>query len=124
MTEHAGPNPNTMSIPGLTLSPASLARHRGDIATYVALCIGAVIMMLPFLWMLSSSFKPESDILVYPPQMIPAPWTLENYRYVLEETRFLTFIKNSLIVVAFTITGHVVSGSLVAYGFARFRFPG
>ena len=40
------------------------------------------------------------------------------------QTQFLTFVKNSLIIVAFTITGHVVSGSLVAFGFARFRFPG
>ena len=48
---------------------------------------------------------------------------IDNFRFVLEQTQFLTFVKNSLIIVAFTITGHVVSGSLVAYGFARFRFP-
>ena len=57
----------------------------------------------------SSSFKPPEQILVYPPQLIPQQITMENYRYVLEETRYLTFVKNSLIVVAFTITGHVLS---------------
>lgn len=96
----------------------------GDVAIYATLAIGAVVVMLPFLWMLSSSFKPAGDILVYPPQLIPERWTVDNYRYVLEQTRYLTFVKNSLTVVAVTITGHVVSGSLVAYGFARFRFPG
>jgi ABC-type glycerol-3-phosphate transport system permease component len=95
-----------------------------NILTYVVLTIGAVVLMLPFLWMASASFKPPGDILVYPPQLVPKVWTLDNYNFVLQQTQFLTFIKNSLIVVAFTITGHVVSGSLVAYGFARFRFPG
>jgi multiple sugar transport system permease protein len=80
--------------------------------------------MLPFVWMLSASFKPASDILVYPPQLIPQTFTLDNYLKVLGQTSYLTFVKNSLIVVTFTLTGHIVSGSLVAYGFARFRFPG
>ena len=96
----------------------------GNILTYVALTIGALVLMLPFVWMASASFKPPSDILVYPPQLIPQRWSLENYAFVLQQTQFLTFVKNSLIVVAFTITGHVISGSLVAFGFARFHFPG
>jgi multiple sugar transport system permease protein len=94
------------------------------IVTYAILIAGALILLLPFLWMLSSSFKPSGQILVYPPRLIPQTWTLENYQYVLQNTRYLTFVKNSLIVVFFTIGGHVISGSLVAYGFARFRFPG
>jgi ABC-type glycerol-3-phosphate transport system permease component len=91
---------------------------------YLLLSVGALVLMLPFLWMFSSSMKPQGEILVYPPRLIPQNLTLENYRFVLEDSGFLRFVKNSLIVVAFTITGHVVSGSLVAYGFARFRFPG
>lgn len=96
----------------------------GNLLTYIVLCLGCLIVMTPFIWLLSSSFKPENEILVYPPQLIPQTWTLDNYRYVLEQTRYLTFVKNSLSVVMFTITGHIISGSLVAYGFARFRFPG
>jgi multiple sugar transport system permease protein len=97
---------------------------RAAIFTYGILCIGALVVMLPFIWMVSSSLKPPEQILVYPPQLIPQQITMDNYRYVLEETRYIMFVKNSLIVVAFTISGHVLSGSLVAYGFARFRFPG
>ena len=74
--------------------------------------------------MLSASFKPTNEILVYPPQLIPTHWTADNYAYVLFQTQYLNYVKNSLIVVIFTISGHVISGSLVAYGFARFRFPG
>jgi multiple sugar transport system permease protein len=96
----------------------------GKIMIYALLVLGTLVVATPFIWMLSSSFKPEGEIMVYPPQLIPETFTLENYRFVLTETRYVTFVKNSLIVVAFTISGHVISGSLVAYGFARFRFPG
>jgi multiple sugar transport system permease protein len=98
--------------------------NRGVITTYGLLTLGAIVLMLPFLWMLSASFKPPGEILVYPPQLIPTTWTTENYSYVLFQSDYLIFVKNSLIIVFFTISGHVISGSLVAYGFARFRFPG
>jgi ABC-type glycerol-3-phosphate transport system permease component len=109
-------------------SPRAAGKNRpfpwSNILTYAVLTFGALVLILPFAWMASASFKPPSDILVYPPLLIPQRWTLENYAFVLQQTQFLTFVKNSLIVVAFTITGHVLSGSLVAFGFARFRFPG
>jgi ABC-type glycerol-3-phosphate transport system permease component len=94
-----------------------------SILTYAILLVGAVVILLPFLWMVSASFKPEGEILTYPPKLITTV-TAENYDYVFTETRFPTFMRNSLIVAAVTITGHVISGTLVAYGFARFRFPG
>ena len=94
-----------------------------SILTYAVLLVGAVVILLPFLWMVSASFKPEGEILTYPPKLITTV-TAENYDYVFTETRFPTFMRNSLIVAAVTITGHVISGTLVAYGFARFRFPG
>ncbi len=104
--------------------PLRVRIDTGVVWTYVVLCFGAIVLMLPFVWMLSASLKPASDILVYPPQLIPQTFTLDNYLKVLGQTSYLTFVKNSLIVVTFTLTGHIVSGSLVAYGFARFRFPG
>src|SRR5947207_5292557 len=104
--------------------PLRLRISAGTTWTYAILCFGAIVLMLPFIWMLSASFKPASDILVYPPQLIPQTFTLDNYLKVLGQTSYLNFVKNSLIVVTFTLTGHIVSGSLVAYGFARFRFPG
>ena len=96
----------------------------GNIVIAIVLVVGLLTMLLPFLWMLSASFKQEIKILSYPPTLWPDPWTLENYRYVFETMGYMTFVKNSLIVVTFTISGHVISGSLVAFGFARMRFPG
>ena len=98
--------------------------NTASILTYVLLLAGAAVIVLPFLWVVSASFKPEGEILIYPPKLITSALTVEHYDYVLNETRFPTFIKNSLIVAVVTITGHVLSGTLVAYGFARFRFPG
>ena len=74
--------------------------------------------------MLSASFKQEAKVLSYPPTLWPDPWTLENYQYVFQTLGYMRFVVNSLIVVTFTISGHVISGSLVAFGFARMRFPG
>jgi multiple sugar transport system permease protein len=95
-----------------------------NVVIFIVLALGITTMLLPFVWMLSASFKPEDKVLTYPPTMWPDPWTLENYRYVFNEFGYMRFVINSFIVVAFTITGHVLSGSLVAFGFARMRFPG
>src|SRR5689334_13502493 len=76
----------------------------GDWIVYAALSFGALIVLLPFIWMLSASFKPTNEIMVYPPQLIPTQWTLDNYAYVLFQTQYLNYVKNSLIVVIFTIS--------------------
>jgi len=109
------PSPRKLRLPGFSAANA---------LTYAVLLTGAVVVLMPFLWMLSASLKPAGEVLAYPPKLVPSNPTLENYAYVFTETRFLTFVRNSLIVALFTIGGHVISGTLVAYGFARFRFPG
>ena len=115
----------TTELPVRRVRPIRMPRlGPGDWIVYAALSFGALIVLLPFIWMLSASFKPTNEILVYPPQLIPSHWTADNYAYVLFQTQYLNYVKNSLIVVIFTISGHVISGSLVAYGFSRFRFPG
>lgn len=99
-------------------------RRLGDVSVYIILIVGTVFTLLPLIWMFSASFKVPGKILVYPPQLWPNPWTLENYRHILEKTRFIRFMVNSLIVCFGSISGHLISGSLVAFGFARLRFPG
>lgn len=99
-------------------------RRLGDAVTYGILLLGLSFTLLPFVWMLSASLKPESKILVFPPRMWPDPWTWENYRYVLQETLFPRWVMNSLLICCITVSAHLISGSLVAFGFARLRFPG
>jgi multiple sugar transport system permease protein len=99
----------------------SQAWHWLTIATLVIVAIG---MLLPFVWLVSSSLKPQAQIFVYPPEWIPDPIRWENYPEALTYKPFLIYLKNSLFIVTLNIIAVVFSSSFVAYGFARIRFPG
>ena len=85
--------------------------------------IGSVIL-LPLLWTVSSSLKPYGSGIKFPPQFIPERFVWENYPKVLQTIPFMNFLKNSLIVTGLSTLGELLSCSLVAYAFARLRFPG
>ena len=85
--------------------------------------IGGVIL-LPLLWTVSSSLKPYGSGIKFPPQFIPERFVWENYPKVLQTIPFMNFLKNSLIVTGLCTLGELLSCSLVAYAFARLRFPG
>ena len=91
---------------------------------YAVLCFGLLFTLLPFVWMLSSAFKVSEEVTMYPPTLLPNTATLENFAVVLTKVQFPRFFLNSFIICACTITGHLVSGSMAAFGFARLRFPG
>jgi ABC-type glycerol-3-phosphate transport system permease component len=89
----------------------------------VCLLVGAAVL-LPFLWTLSSSLKPPGAATSFPPKFIPDHFQWDNYPTVFRLIPFLTFFKNSLFVTGLAVMGEVFSASLVAYAFARRRFPG
>lgn len=91
---------------------------------YLLIVVGAVITTIPLLWLLSSSFKDAGRIFLFPPQWIPDPWRPENYTQVFEQIPFLRFYGNTILVTGLAMAGQIVSASLVAFGFARLRFPG
>ena len=91
---------------------------------YLLLVAGAVVMLIPLVWLLSSSFKDSGHIFLFPPQWIPDPWHFENYTTVFEQIPFLRFFGNTIFVTLVALFGQVLSASLVAFGFARLRFPG
>jgi multiple sugar transport system permease protein len=77
----------------------------------------------PFIWTVISSLKQPSEITTYPPIFLPSILRFENYAQAWTKVPFLTFYLNSAIVAGLAVTGQVISATLVAYGFARFRFP-
>lgn len=84
----------------------------------------AVTMLLPLLWMISTSLKTPGDEFQIPPQWIPNPLTLQNYIGLWEAAPFHRFFLNSILV-AFAVTaGQVLTSSLAAFAFARLDFPG
>jgi multiple sugar transport system permease protein len=94
------------------------------ILTYALLIGGIVIVALPFWYMLITSIKPQSLIFEMPPKLWPSEVTLKNYTEALGKDLFGLYFLNSLFV-AITSTGlTVVVSSLLAYAFARMKFPG
>ncbi|APZ33382.1 ABC transporter permease [Microbacterium aurum] len=90
----------------------------------VALIVGAIVMVTPFLYMLSTSFKPQAYVLTTPPQFIPDPFTWENYVQAWTSQDFSRYALNSVIVAVVSTALSVLISSMMAYGFARFEFRG
>ncbi|HQY92781.1 MAG: carbohydrate ABC transporter permease [Caldilinea sp.] len=84
----------------------------------------AILFLIPFLWMLSSSLKPNYQIFEIPPRWIPNPPRWENYTEALTILPFDLYIRNTAVITLLTIAGHLASCTLIAYAFARLRAPG
>lgn len=89
--------------------------------TYIVLILAAVICLFPFLWMISTSFKPMSDIYKMPPTLIPEHGTIENFIEGWKGANFQMYFKNTAVITLLATVGTVFSSSIVAYGFARFQ---
>jgi ABC-type glycerol-3-phosphate transport system permease component len=85
---------------------------------------GGLIMLLPFIWLLSSSFKAPNKIYVFPPQLIPDPFRWQNYTEVFTAVPVLLYAKNTLIITVFSTIGTVMSSIIAGYAFGRLRFKG
>lgn len=105
---------------------ASISKQKTGnlVLVYTLLIVGAFLFMIPFIWMLSSSLKELSQIFVYPPKWIPNPVRWDNYARALAKMNFPLALKNTLIITVLTVSGQLLSSALVAYGFARLKFPG
>ncbi|SER49346.1 multiple sugar transport system permease protein [Gracilibacillus ureilyticus] len=95
------------------------------LASTVILLFCSIAFLLPFIWMLSTSFKIEADVFKYPIEWIPSRWNaLENYKQVwFGDQPFYLYYWNSIKVAVLTTILSVVVSSLAAYGFSKVRFP-
>jgi multiple sugar transport system permease protein len=91
---------------------------------WLLLIVGAVIILLPFAWMLGTSFKPESDVFGYPLRIQPTHPTLSNYSAIWKQLPFARLVLNSVIFAGGVTVVSVFFDSLAAYALARLRFPG
>ncbi len=90
----------------------------------MSLIFFAVVFIIPFLWILSTSLKGSEQIFSIPPVWIPKVLHWENYSKVFEAMPFLIYLKNSVFISVLTIIGVVFSSSLVAYAFGCLQWPG
>ncbi len=91
---------------------------------YVVMSLGAVIALLPFLWMVSTSLKDVQDVVTLPPQWIPNPPVTHTYPDVWNELPFVNFFINSTYITLSSVVGQLLVCSLSAYAFARLEFRG
>lgn len=101
-------------------------RRRGwaSAAKWVPIGIGLVVAVVPFLWMLSVSFRSERDLYGHPASLVPHAWTLHGYEGVWHQLPFLRLLLNTVVFAGGTTALTLVFDSMCAYALARLRFRG
>jgi multiple sugar transport system permease protein len=120
------------NTPGQSKSLTSRRRFPvGRLIVYLLLLLGGVAVLVPFLWMLSTSLKTPEQLFTGRVEFIPDPWAPQNYLEVWEMLNAVQsnltvwrVLGNTLFITVLAMVGEIFSASLVAYGFARFRFRG
>ena len=119
---------SSLATPTRHESPLLAVRHRrllGTALTFLALGAVSLVMLLPLYLMILMSFRTADRAFAYPPDLWFTSVTFENYPQALFRLLpFGLYVKNTVILASLIIVGDLLSCSLVAYGFARFRFPG
>lgn len=91
--------------------------------THIVLILGAVVMIAPFAWMVSTSLKLEGEVFAFPPEWIPNPVRWSNYPEAWEAAPFGWYLFNTIFVSVSVTLLELLTSSLAGYSFARLRFP-
>jgi len=91
---------------------------------YLVLTVGLILMIIPFLWMVISSIKPEAEVRAIPPTWWPRTVTLENYESLFRRLDFPVYFLNSTLVALAVTVGNVMFGAMLGYALAKLDFPG
>lgn len=99
-------------------------RMIGNIILFIVLCTLALTMVIPFAWMISSSFKNNNEVFLYPIRWIPDPVRFGNYVDVWTEIPFLKYYLNTFLYAVIVTLGQVITCTMAGYAFAKLKFPG
>ena len=91
---------------------------------YAVLILVTATMVVPFIWMVTTSLKPPNAVFTYPPQLLPTEIHFDNYTMLFTLVPFGRYFLNTLFITVMTVVGQIAITSLAAYGFARLRFIG
>jgi multiple sugar transport system permease protein len=120
----------------LSVRAVEATAHEGEVPTerkpfkwtkiplHIVLILGAVLMFIPFVWMISSSFKPLDEIFKQPPTLFPVAPTLMNYQTAFDTGTFYRSFFNSFYIATVITVVSLLTCAMAAYAFARLRFPG
>jgi ABC-type glycerol-3-phosphate transport system permease component len=124
MAEQAA-TPVSRQASAARLSGARLSQEGFRLFIYLLVIVGAVASMMPFFWTVVSSGKTINELYRYPPTFWPeSPQFVANYVEIWNVVPFGRWLLNTSFVTALSLIGTLLSATIVAYGFARFRFPG
>lgn len=112
----------SMANPALPIAQKSFPVRPGRIVAWTLLALGGIVMVTPILFMLSTSLKDASQ--VYDLRLLPESPSLDNYKVVLSDGRFLRWFINSLVIATCVTLSNVFFDSLVGYTLAKFQFRG
>ena len=91
---------------------------------YAVLTGGLIVTVVPFVWMLLSSVKPEREVRQVPPTWWPETFTLENYTSLFSRLDFTTYFVNSIVVALAVTAGNMIFGAMLGYALAKLEFRG
>jgi ABC-type glycerol-3-phosphate transport system permease component len=100
-----------------------MLRAAGRVALYAVVTAVAVLMILPFYWMVLTAISPASDILAFPPKWIPSRLTLEHFAVAFAKAPWASYYWNSLVVAVVSVASSLIFGLFAGYAFAVYRFP-
>ncbi|MCX7378651.1 MAG: carbohydrate ABC transporter permease [Alphaproteobacteria bacterium] len=96
----------------------------GVLAVHCVLMAGALVMVMPMLWMLATAFKPAPEIALWPPVFLPVAPTFDNFTGAFETAPFGRFFLNSLFIAGVGTLSVIVTSLVAGTVFAKYRFPG
>ncbi len=94
----------------------------GQVVRWLLLLACSALFLYPLVWLISASLKPRGE--VFDNRLIPQTWQPQNYVEVFAQLPLLSWLGNSLLIAVLAAGIVTVSSAMVAFGFARFRFPG
>jgi len=89
----------------------------------IVLTLGGLLVAIPFIWMILSAFKPESEVLQLTPTLWPETFTTENFVYLFENMNFGVYSRNTIIIVLCSFVG-LFFNAMAGYAFAKYKFKG
>lgn len=97
--------------------------NKVNILVYIALSIGAITMLFPFVWMILTAFKTNTEAMQIPPVIFPSEWKLDAFKQAMESLPFPKLYWNTALMIFFRIICAVVFSSMAGYAFAKIEFP-
>lgn len=115
---------STQVLPAASVTGLRRGKRLGNLLRYTVLILSGAVMVIPFLWMVTTSLKAPGSVLTIPPEIWPKQITLESYRRVIDTVPLLRMLGNSLLVTALIVAAQIVTSALSAYAFARMQWRG